>query len=155
MPRIPAPLRNWTAPVLSAATFAAGLSLLPLLVPNTGRTQTAPPRSIWDGVYTMQQAKRGEALYADNCSRCHGDELEGDEAPALETEELFKDWKGYTLADLYKRVRDSMPYDSPGILTPSQSADALAYVLNRNRLPAGQQPMSTDLNILRQTRIDK
>ena len=29
-------------------------------------------RSVWDGVYTEDQAKRGEALYGERCIRCHG-----------------------------------------------------------------------------------
>jgi len=34
-------------------------------------------RSVWDGVYTAEQAKRGEALYANNCASCHGSALGG------------------------------------------------------------------------------
>jgi mono/diheme cytochrome c family protein len=30
------------------------------------------PRSVWDGVYTEAQAKRGEALFGENCVTCHG-----------------------------------------------------------------------------------
>ena len=36
-------------------------------------------RSVWDGVYTNDQAKRGEALYARECGSCHGDMLTGGE----------------------------------------------------------------------------
>src|SRR5712691_1802306 len=47
--------------------------------------QQAPPaRSVWDGVYTAEQSKRGEPLYAQHCASCHGTMLEGGEmAPAL------------------------------------------------------------------------
>ena len=34
-------------------------------------------RSIWDGVYTEAQAKRGEAIYFERCVRCHGPALMG------------------------------------------------------------------------------
>ena len=41
-------------------------------------------RSVWDGVYTAEQAKRGEALYGQHCAACHGGTLLGAEAaPAL------------------------------------------------------------------------
>ena len=33
--------------------------------------------TVWDGVYTAEQAKRGAALYADNCASCHGLALGG------------------------------------------------------------------------------
>ncbi len=35
-------------------------------------------RSVWDGVYTDAQAKRGQALFEQNCVSCHGPALEGD-----------------------------------------------------------------------------
>src|SRR5260370_10887474 len=48
------------------------------------QAQESARRSVWDGVYTDQQAKRGEPKYRENCADCHGDDLEGDaEAPAL------------------------------------------------------------------------
>ena len=39
---------------------------------------------VWDGVYTKEQADKGQALYKQHCGTCHGDALEGIEmAPAL------------------------------------------------------------------------
>jgi mono/diheme cytochrome c family protein len=118
-------------------------------------TQTGSPRSIWDGVYTAEQAKRGEDLYPDGCSRCHGDELEGDEAPALRSEEFLRDWKGLTLGDLFLRVKDAMPGDAPGTLTNAQTADVIAYILSRNHIPAGNLPMPANAQQLKQIRMDK
>jgi mono/diheme cytochrome c family protein len=118
-------------------------------------TQLAAPRTIWDGVYTAEQAKRGEDLYPDGCSRCHGDELEGDEAPALEGEEFLKDWRGLTLADLFQRIKNAMPGDHPGILTPAETADVTAFILRRNKVPAGNAPLTTNIPALKQIRIDK
>jgi mono/diheme cytochrome c family protein len=34
-------------------------------------------RTIWDGVYSEEQAKRGEQLYGEHCARCHGEGLGG------------------------------------------------------------------------------
>lgn len=46
--------------------------------------ERAESRSVWDGVYTEEQAKRGETVYGKECSSCHGDLLTGGEsAPAL------------------------------------------------------------------------
>ena len=43
-----------------------------------------PTKSVWDGVYTEEQAKRGEPLYSQQCASCHGAELMGGEmAPPL------------------------------------------------------------------------
>jgi len=118
-------------------------------------TQTTSSRTIWDGVYTAEQAKRGEEFYPDGCSRCHGDELEGDESPALASEEFLRDWKGLTLGDLFMRVKNAMPGDNPGTLKPTEIADVLAYVLSRNKVPAGKTPMSTNISALKQITIDR
>ena len=41
-------------------------------------------KSQWDGVYTEDQAKRGEPLYSQYCASCHGPDLTGGEmAPGL------------------------------------------------------------------------
>ncbi len=47
-----------------------------LLVALEALTAQAP-RSLWDGVYTQDQAKRGEAVYVEKCARCHGAQLIG------------------------------------------------------------------------------
>lgn len=58
-------------------------------------------RSVWDGVYTAEQAKRGEALYGEHCASCHGAALAGAEAaPALTGFEFSANWNGLTLGDL-------------------------------------------------------
>jgi hypothetical protein len=49
--------------------FVCLLSLFPLFGQGT--------RTVWDGVYNEAQAKRGEAIYVDACSNCHGRTLEG------------------------------------------------------------------------------
>jgi mono/diheme cytochrome c family protein len=33
--------------------------------------------SVWDGVYSAEQAVRGEAAYLKSCTSCHGEKLEG------------------------------------------------------------------------------
>src|ERR1041384_4901719 len=48
--------------------------------PSPGASQgaAAASRSVWDGVYAEDQAKRGETLYGRECSSCHGQKLAGD-----------------------------------------------------------------------------
>jgi mono/diheme cytochrome c family protein len=100
---------------------------------------SASERSVWDGVYTEEQAKRGEALYEKQCSACHGDKLAGREsAPPLTGGAFLSNWNGLTLGDLFERIRRTMPQTSPGKLTRQQNADILAYVLSFNKFPAGK-----------------
>src|SRR5262249_49323300 len=50
-------------------------------------------RTVWDGVYNNQQAKRGEAAFVEACSNCHGRTLEGaDMTPALTGGAFMANW---------------------------------------------------------------
>ena len=98
--------------------------------------------TVWDGVFTSEQADRGEKLYADRCVRCHGDTLQGVEAaPALVGSTFYNNWEGETLDALFERMRMSMPQDRPGSLTRAENADILAYMLSTAAYPAGKMTL--------------
>lgn len=108
-------------------------------------------RSVWDGVYTEEQAKRGEALYLKECSNCHGQELEGaDMSPALTGPAFTANWDGLTLGDLFERIRITMPADRPGSLRRQQNADILAHILSANKFPAGKTELPPEVQVLKQ-----
>ena len=134
---------------VAAATGLAALGALYSL-----RAQS-PSRSVWDGVYTEQQAKRGGAQYGQQCSGCHGDSLTGaDEAPALSGGAFLANWDGLTVGDLFERIRISMPADRPGKLNREQIADILSYILNFNRFPAGNTELERQTEVLKQIRLE-
>lgn len=108
------------------------------------------PKSQWDGIYTEAQAKRGEALYGQNCAQCHGADLGGGEmAPGLAGGEFTSNWNDLSVGDLYERIRVSMPQSAPGSLTRQQNSDILAYVLMKGKAPTGAAELSTDTNTLK------
>ncbi len=112
-------------------------------------------RSVWDGVYTPEQAKRGETLYANQCASCHGATLNGGEsAPPLTGGEFFSNWDGLTLGDLFERIRTTMPADHPGKLTREQDADVLAFILSVNRFPEGKSELDHRTEVLRQIKLE-
>jgi len=81
----------------------------------------AESRSVWDGVYTEEQAKRGESVYRKECAACHGDLLAGAEsAPPLTGGAFLANWNGLTIGDLFDRIRKTMPQSAPGRLTRQQ-----------------------------------
>jgi mono/diheme cytochrome c family protein len=106
------------------------------------------PSTVWDGVYTEEQAKRGGATYQAFCAACHGDQLLGQEAaPALVGDAFNSNWDGTTLGDLVNRIRTTMPLDQPGALSRAQVADVVAFMLQSGKFPSGTtafdpQPMS-------------
>src|SRR5579862_844709 len=88
-----------------------------------------PTKSVWDGVYTDEQATRGKALYSEQCASCHGGELTGGEmAPPLAGGEFMAGWDGLTVGDLFERIRISMPQNAPGSLSGAQNADILSFI---------------------------
>src|SRR5271165_3909380 len=81
-------------------------------------------RSVWDGVYTKEQADRGKGLYAQDCGSCHGDQLTGGEmAPPLAGGDFLSNWNGLTVGDFFERVRSSMPLGAAGKLSRDVDAD--------------------------------
>jgi cytochrome c len=108
-------------------------------------------RTVWDGVYTTEQAKRGEGLYTQHCGACHGSTLLGAEAaPALTGPNFAANWDGLTVGDLFERIRTSMPSDDPGKVSAQQKADIVAHMLRVGGLPAGTTELPRDLQVLSQ-----
>jgi quinoprotein glucose dehydrogenase len=111
-------------------------------------------RTVWDGVYSDEQAERGRVLYADRCARCHGDSLTGMEAaPALTGTAFYSNWEGETLEALFDRMRMSMPQDKPGSLSRPQNADILAHILKIGGYPSGPVALNGQPGALAQTTI--
>jgi len=112
-------------------------------------------RSVWDGVYTDEQAKRGQTLYGKECSSCHGAELTGGEsAPPLAGDAFLGNWTGQTVGDLFERIRKSMPQDDPGRLSRQQDTDIVAFLLGANGFPAGKAELDRQNEAMKQIRIE-
>ena len=116
--------------------------------------QDAASASVWSGVYTEEQARRGELAYRQSCVNCHGPELDGaDMTPPLTGGNFMANWNDLSLGDLFERIRATMPLDKPGTLSRQQNADLVAFVLKANMWPAGTTELSRDLGALKQIRI--
>ncbi len=116
---------------------------------------TGAGSSVWSGVYTDDQAKRGEAVSNKLCTSCHGPELSGGEAgPTLVGLEFVGNWNNLTVADFFDRVHATMPADAPGTMTPQQTSDVSAYVFKLNKYPAGKTELPTDLASLKGIKIE-
>jgi mono/diheme cytochrome c family protein len=109
--------------------------------------------SVNAGVYTAEQAKRGEMVYADNCASCHGADLSGgDPIPGLVGAKFQGAYK--TVGDLFEKINSSMPAYAPGSLTPEQTADVLANILSVNKYPAGSAPLAAKADALKSIAIE-
>src|SRR5215469_1009021 len=137
-----------------------GLSFLSVGVQRDASAQTESQaasglRSVWDGVYTEEQAKRGQSLYQTKCASCHGDKLTGGEsAPPLTGGEFLSNWNGLTLDVLFERIRLTMPSNNPASVNRSSKADILAYILGMNRFPPGKTELQPKAELLKEILIE-
>jgi mono/diheme cytochrome c family protein len=113
-------------------------------------------KSVNDGVYTADQAKRGEGLYKEQCASCHGDNLEGSgPMPPLAGKDFLTNWTGKSVGELFEKTQTTMPATAPGTLTPEQTADIVAYMLSKDDYPAGSAALDTKVEPLLQIKLDE
>jgi mono/diheme cytochrome c family protein len=138
----------------NVAIFAMMGALAATASYSTLGAQQATTRSVLDGVYTEEQAKRGEALYAQACAVCHGVEGKGDLGPPITATDLVAVWKTSTLGDLFEKIMITMPADEPGKLNAQQMADVLAYMLRFAKFPVGTTELGSEVEPMKQIRIE-
>lgn len=135
-----------TAAIISLTMATAAVTSAALRAQQPAAAAT----SVWDGVYTTEQATRGEAVYQTECSSCHGGDLAGDGfAPALAGAEFANTWNGTSLGDLFERMRISMPPSGPSSVKASDKADILAFVLKNGRFPEGKTELPSQAEALK------
>jgi mono/diheme cytochrome c family protein len=134
-----------------------------LALGSASRAATAQGRSVarlgsvWDGVYTLQQAKRGQERYDVFCTGCHGSDMQGDgvDVPALVDARFARKWDRRTLKDLFSVITERMPENRPGTLSKETYGDLLAYILQGNGFPNGITELSYDSNELARIVFDE
>jgi hypothetical protein len=112
-------------------------------------------KSVWDGVFTKQQADRGKEAYGRACTHCHRDDLSGNEdgAPALRGAEFSERWKERPLSEFYFVLRETMPQDEPASLTTQVYVDIISFILSGNNMPAGEKELPSDMEALEQIKF--
>ena len=146
--------RKWSQAVgVAAGIFAVSMGVA--LMSSAQVSAQDAGGSVLGGVYTEDQAKRGEGVAAKLCVSCHGPDLTGGEAgPSLVGLEFLGNWTNLTVADLFDRIHATMPADAPGTMTPQQVSDVSAYVLKLNKYPAGKTELPSDLGALKGIKIE-
>ena len=121
----------------------AALSLLLLLGTLTAGAQDASGPSIGSGVFTAAQAKRGDDAYQASCSGCHGGNLRATDPEAVDlTGPAFRaKWNGKTLGERFETIRDTMPLGNGNSLGDKTYMDILAFILQFNEFPPGNQEL--------------
>lgn len=99
--------------------------------------------TVLDGVYTHEQAERGEAAYSSSCIGCHeGQDADG---PELMGKAFLDRWREDKLEPLYTFIKATMPGNAPGSLDERAYVDIIAFILEENGLPAGKGELTPAL----------
>lgn len=137
-----------------------GILLAGILAAYAGGLATparaAAAKSTNDGVYSADQAKRGQALYSESCSNCHMDDLSGSgQAPPLAGDAFLENWEGRSVGDLFDNVRTTMPLNQPDSMSPQEYLDMVTFLLQSNGFPAGKDELKNDPETLKSIIITK
>jgi quinoprotein glucose dehydrogenase len=141
--------------IVAAVSLATTAAVSAGAWPQAAQPAEGSASSVWRGVFTEEQATRGEGVYRESCANCHGPELEGaDMTPPLIGGSFTSNWNQLTVGDLFERIRTTMPLDRPGKLSRQQISDVIAFTLKANGWPAGSIELSRDLAALKQIKIE-
>jgi quinohemoprotein ethanol dehydrogenase len=97
-----------------------------------------------------EQARLGKEEFDRYCSTCHGQDLTGrTTAPPLAGSEFTLHWRHAAVADLFDRVRTTMPQSSPGSLDTRTYLNIVAYLLRANDLISSPMALKESPEALR------
>lgn len=93
------------------------------------------------GVYTKEQATKGQDVHGAACLSCH--------KPVEHTGNNFwSDRVNKPLANFFSYLKSAMPQDNPSSLSDDDYAAVIAFILQLNQMPAGSKPLPGDSTAL-------
>jgi mono/diheme cytochrome c family protein len=114
-------------------------------VPGGSSPQEVTP-SVLDGVFTSDQATRGQQTFQKVCAACH--------TVAEHSGKNFEErWAGSNVGELFDLISGTMPDGNPGSLEPAEYASVIAFFLKETGYPEGKQELPSDGAALKPMRI--
>lgn len=135
------------AALIFTATFVLAAAQAPQEKAKPAPSRAAGVMTTARGVYTAQQAMRGEQTYTNACVSCHPSGF-------YATPAFRQKWNGEPLSKLFDFVTEMMPKNEPGSLQDAEYAQVIAYMLRINGAPAGREPLPASSAALRRIRIE-
>jgi len=123
------------SPFLVAAVIAAVVGTTAGAVTAAAGAQTAVKNTLWDGLYTDDQALRAKDVFNATCANCHT--LDSDGNRPLSGKKFWDSYTQKTVGDLFTFMQKNMPNGNGGSLSEKTYADLVALVLKSNGIPAG------------------
>jgi mono/diheme cytochrome c family protein len=144
--------RHRSSRAAAIAALLAGLALPGCMAAQQGTPESTPlPRATpaqqagpeSTALYTPAQAEAGKVVFESICAKCHQVTLAGKgDAPPLSGKYFANSWGGHKVSEMFDFVKVNMPMDKPGTLDEATYLNAIAYVLSRNGVPAGDTPLA-------------
>ena len=135
----PSPSRSGTRvlPWLVSALFiAVGFGVV------EAQSPAGEARLVSDGVYTLEQAKRGEAVFVSTCAACHS-------TAEFSSSSFRAGIAGVRVFSFFEFVRTNMPWRDANTLLRQEYADVVAYIMSLNDFPVGEEELPLDVEELR------
>jgi S-disulfanyl-L-cysteine oxidoreductase SoxD len=129
------------------AVVAAGGLVLYAAPAAAQNGAAAGDQSVLRGVYTQSQSSKGKATFLNVCANCHA-------SGQFKGESFQRAWAGRTVYDLFSQLRNTMPQDNPGGLSPQEYAAVIAYFLELNGYPTGAADLPTATDALKKIRFE-
>jgi len=108
-----------------------------LAASHTAAQSPQPLKSTMSGVYTEQQAAKGEETYMNVCVGCHS-------AKNYAGKGFVTEWEQRPVAELFDFLTTKMPKGEAGSLTPREYTELVAYMLSINNVPSGKVALPED-----------
>ncbi len=122
-------------------------AVLALPVGARAQVQAQTPGTVFDSgpvSFTAEQAQRGLSAYNDNCSSCHGGNLDdGQFGPPVKGPAFRAQWHQQTPQALLAFIATRMPPAGPGGLDNEAYAAIDAYILQQNGAQPGAVALSS------------
>ncbi len=138
-PTIPLP-SCFRALVSSCLRAFVVLGAVGVAAAQSGNDSARESRTVWDGVYSLEQADRGAQSYQTSCASCHRDDLSGYNG-LLVGERFMEKYREASLQLLFDKTRTTMPRNAAGTLADDTYVDIVSYVLKMNQFPSGARAL--------------
>jgi len=147
---------RWRAYCVSALilTIVGGIAVSAKQTHTSDTSSKVENRTIWDRVFSEDQANRGKSGYVTACGYCHMDDLSGgggDEPglspPGLAGSVFLERWRDASVAELAGTIAATMPFERPKLELETY-VDIVAYLLKVNGAQPGDEQLPLDGEIL-------
>ncbi len=110
--------------------------------PPTARSRDTTTASDAGLTFSLEQARRGRAVFRRSCTECHYS------SEFRDRQFRFK-WRRRTAGHLFGHIVSTMPEDAPGSLSLQEYVDVVAYILELNGFEPGAGELPPDEEALK------